>query len=76
MPLKTLVETPFSQQVQRAVEKVERESKPGDPELRLLEARQWLQTYALEKELWQEGMSESSIRFLIEFWVAKQGGKF
>jgi len=78
MPLKTLIETPFSHQVKRAVEKVELESRRdgGDPELRLLEARQWLRTYALEKDLWQEGMSESSIRFLIEFWVAKQGGKF
>ena len=77
-PLKTLVETPFSHQVKRAVDKVSLEAKRdgGDPELRLLEARQWLRTYALEVGLWQEGMSESSIRFLIEFWVAKQRGKF
>jgi len=72
------VHSPLSMCVKRAVEKVNLEhTRDKTPmELRMKEARQWLQIYATEQGLYQAGMREGTLRFLIEWHVAQIGGKF
>ena len=75
-PLFNLTGGRLSQCVKQAVEKVEREhiGTPLNQQERLLEARQWARTYLLEANLYSHGMRQSTINFLIEWWILRTGG--